>query len=189
MRIVVGITGATGVLYGVRLLRALGDLGVESHLVMSRWAEATILKETSFSLRQVRDLAFAVHGRDDMGAAISSGSFRHDGMVIVPCSMKTLSAVRHGHSDTLIARAADVSLKERRRLVLAVRETPLHGGHLRTLTTLSDIGAVIAPIVPAFYNKPKTIDDIINHTVGRLLDLFGIDTKLVKRWEGGPAEE
>ena len=119
MRIVVGITGATGVLYGVRLLRALGDLGVESHLVMSRWAEATILKETSFSLRQVRDLAFAVHGRDDMGAAISSGSFRHDGMVIVPCSMKTLSAVRHGHSDTLIARAADVSLKERRRLVLA----------------------------------------------------------------------
>jgi len=184
MRIVVGITGATGVLYGVRLLRALGDLGVESHLVMSRWAEATILKETSFSLRQVRDLAFAVHGRDDMGAAISSGSFRHDGMVIVPCSMKTLSAVRHGHSDTLIARAADVSLKERRRLVLAVRETPLSEIHLENMLALSRMGAIVAPAVPAFYNEPQTIADLVDHSVGRILDLFGLELPELRRWAG-----
>src|SRR6478672_11135910 len=183
MRIVVGITGATGVLYGVRLLRALGDLGVESHLVMSRWAEATILKETSFSLRQVRDLAFAVHGRDDMGAAISSGSFRHDGMVIVPCSMKTLSAVRHGHSDTLIARAADVSLKERRRLVLAVRETPLSEIHLENMRALSRMGAIVAPPVPAFYYEPRTIDELVDQSVARVLDQFGIESG-APRWTG-----
>jgi 4-hydroxy-3-polyprenylbenzoate decarboxylase len=129
------------------------------------------------------------HPAADIGASISSGSFPTIGMVVVPCSIRTMSEIATGVTSSLVSRAADVVLKEKRRLVLAVRETPLHGGHLRTLVTLSDIGAVIAPIVPAFYNKPKTLDDIINHTVGRLLDLFGIETKTVKRWEGGPAEE
>jgi flavin prenyltransferase len=137
----------------------------------------------------VRALASVNHPPADIGASISSGSFATMGMIIAPCSIKTMSEIATGVTSTLVSRAADVVLKERRRLVLAVRETPLHGGHLRTMATLSDIGAIVAPIVPAFYNKPKTIDDIINHSVGRLLDLFGIDVKTVKRWEGGPAEE
>ena len=184
MRIVVGITGATGVVYGIRFLRAMADLGVESHLVISRWAEATIAKETSYSLREVRELASAVYGRDDQGAAISSGSFRHDGMVIAPCTMKTLSAVRHGHSDTLIARAADVTLKERRRLVLMVRETPLSEIHLDNMLALSRMGAVVAPPVPAFYNDPQTIDDLVDHSVGRVLDLFDLELPQMRRWSG-----
>jgi 4-hydroxy-3-polyprenylbenzoate decarboxylase len=188
-RLVVGISGASGVVYGIRALELLKKTDIETHLVMSKSAEMTLVYETSLKPKDLRSLATVVHPNADIGASISSGSFATMGMLVVPCSIKTMSEIATGVTSTLLSRAADVVLKERRRLVLALRETPLHGGHLRTLTTLSDIGAIVAPIVPAFYNKPKTIDDIINHTVGRLLDLFGIDTKLVKRWEGGPADE
>jgi 4-hydroxy-3-polyprenylbenzoate decarboxylase len=188
-RLVVGISGASGAVYGIRMLELLKKTDIETHLVMSKSAEMTIVYETSYKPKEIRALASVTHPMADIGASISSGSFHTMGMVVVPCSIRTMSEIATGVTSTLLSRAADVVLKEKRRLVLAVRETPLHGGHLRTLTTLSDIGAVIAPIVPAFYNKPKTVDDIINHTVGRLLDLFGIDTKTVKRWEGGPAED
>jgi len=188
-RLVVGISGASGAIYGIRMLELLKKLDIETHLVMSKSAEMTIVYETDYKPKEVRALASVNHPMADIGASISSGSFPTMGMVVVPCSIRTMSEIATGVTSSLLSRAADVVLKERRRLVLAVRETPLHGGHLRTLTTLADIGAVVAPIVPAFYNKPKTVDDIINHTVGRLLDLFGIETKLVKRWEGGPAED
>jgi 4-hydroxy-3-polyprenylbenzoate decarboxylase len=145
----------------------------------------TLAYETDFTPKEVRALASVSHPIADIGAAISSGSFATMGMVIVPCSIRTMSEIATGVTSTLLTRAADVALKERRRVVLALRETPLHSGHLRNMATLSDIGAVVAPIVPAFYNRPKTVDDIINHTVGRLLDLFGIETDIVKRWEGG----
>jgi 4-hydroxy-3-polyprenylbenzoate decarboxylase len=156
---------------------------------MSKSAEMTLVYETDFKPKDVRALATVNHPMADIGASISSGSFPTMGMIVVPCSIKTMSEIATGVTSSLLSRAADVVLKERRRLVLAVRETPLHGGHLRTLTTLADIGAIVAPIVPAFYSRPKTVDDIINHTVGRLLDQFGIETKVVKRWEGGPTEE
>jgi 4-hydroxy-3-polyprenylbenzoate decarboxylase len=156
---------------------------------MSKSAEMTLVYETRFKPKDIKALASVVHPAADIGASISSGSFPTMGMIVVPCSIRTMSEIATGVTSSLMSRAADVVLKEKRRLVLALRETPLHGGHLRTLTTLADIGAVIAPIVPAFYNKPKTVDDIINHTVGRLLDLFEIETKAVKRWDGGPAEE
>jgi 4-hydroxy-3-polyprenylbenzoate decarboxylase len=188
-RLVVGISGASGTIYGIRILQLLKQMDIETHLVMSKSAEMTLVYETSFKPKDVRALASVVHPPADIGASISSGSFPTMGMLIAPCSVRTMSEIATGVTSSLMSRAADVVLKEKRRLVLAVRETPLHGGHLRTMTTLADIGAVVAPIVPAFYNKPKTVDDIINHTVGRLLDLFGIETKLVKRWEGGPAEE
>jgi 4-hydroxy-3-polyprenylbenzoate decarboxylase len=188
-RLVIGISGASGTIYGVRMLELLKKTDIETHLVMSKSAEMTLVYETDHKPKDVRALASVNHPAADIGASISSGSFPTMGMIIVPCSIRTMSEIATGVTSTLVSRAADVVLKEKRRLVLAVRETPLHGGHLRTLTTLADIGAVIAPIVPAFYSKPKTVDDIINHTVGRLLDLFGIETKLVKRWEGGPAED
>jgi flavin prenyltransferase len=188
-RLVVGISGASGTIYGIRILELLKKTDIETHLVMSKSAEMTMVYETKFKPKDVRALASVNHPPADIGASISSGSFATMGMIIAPCSIKTMSEIATGVTSTLVSRAADVVLKERRRLVLAVRETPLHGGHLRTMATLSDIGAIVAPIVPAFYNKPKTIDDIINHSVGRLLDLFGIDVKTVKRWEGGPAEE
>jgi 4-hydroxy-3-polyprenylbenzoate decarboxylase len=188
-RLVVGISGASGTVYGIRILELLKKTDIETHLVMSKSAEMTMVYETKLKPKDVRALASVNHPPADIGAAISSGSFATMGMVIAPCSIKTMSEIATGVTSTLLSRAADVVLKERRRLVLAVRETPLHGGHLRTMTTLSDIGAIVAPIVPAFYNKPRTVDDIINHSVGRLLDLFGIDVKTVKRWEGGPAEE
>src|SRR5271170_5545015 len=184
MRIVVAITGATGAAYGVRLLSALGELDVERHLVLSRWAEVTLLKETGLSVREVGAMASVVHARDNQGASISSGSFRHDGMIVAPCSMKTLSAIRFGFADGLIARAADVTLKERRRLVLLTRETPLSDIHLENMLALSRMGAIIAPPVPAFYNNPRTIDDLIDHPVGRVLDLFGLETPDLKRWTG-----
>jgi 4-hydroxy-3-polyprenylbenzoate decarboxylase len=155
---------------------------------MSKSAEMTLVYETKLKPKDVRALASVNHPAADIGASISSGSFATMGMIVVPCSIRTMSEIATGVTSSLVSRAADVVLKEKRRLVLAVRETPLHVGHLRTLTTLAEMGAVVAPIVPAFYNKPKTVDDIINHTVGRLLDLLGIETKLVKRWEGGPAE-
>jgi 4-hydroxy-3-polyprenylbenzoate decarboxylase len=186
-RLIIGISGASGVVYGVRMLELLRKTDIETHLVMSKSAEMTLVYETDLKPKQVRALASVAHPVGDIGASISSGSFATMGMVIVPCSIRTMSEIATGVTSSLLSRAADVVLKERRRLVLAVRETPLHGGHLRTLTTLADIGAVVAPIVPAFYNRPQTVDDIVNHTVGRLLDLFGIETKVVKRWQGGPA--
>jgi len=188
-RLVVGISGASGTIYGIRILELLKKMDIETHLVMSKSAEMTLVYETDYKPKDVRALAAVNHPAADIGASISSGSFPTMGMIVAPCSVRTMSEIATGVTSSLMSRAADVVLKEKRRLVLAVRETPLHGGHLRTMTTLADIGAVLAPIVPAFYNKPKTVDDIINHTVGRLLDLFGIETKTVKRWEGGPAEE
>ncbi len=185
-RLTIGISGASGVVYGIRLLELLRATDVETHLVMSRSAEMTLAYETDLGAKDVRALARVNHPNTDIGASISSGSFQTMGMVVAPCSIKTMSEIATGVTGSLLSRAADVVLKERRRLVLAVRETPLHSGHLRTMAQLADMGAVIAPIVPAFYNRPKTIDDIINHTVGRLLDLFGIDTPLVKRWRGAP---
>jgi 4-hydroxy-3-polyprenylbenzoate decarboxylase len=188
-RLVIAISGASGTIYGIRMLEMLQKTDIETHLVMSKSAEMTMVYETKYTPKDIRALASVNHPAADIGASISSGSFPTMGMVIVPCSIRTMSEIATGVTSSLVSRAADVVLKEKRRLVLAVRETPLHVGHLRTLTTLAEIGAVVAPIVPAFYNKPKTVDDIINHTVGRLLDLFGIETKLVKRWEGGPAED
>ena len=186
-RLIVGISGASGVIYGIRLLEKLQDKHVETHLIMSKSAEMTLAYETDYKPKDVKALASVCHPIADIGASISSGSFRTMGMVIVPCSIRTMSEIATGVTTTLMSRAADVVLKEKRRLVLALRETPLHGGHLRTMVTLSDIGAVVAPIVPALYIKPKTVDDIINHTVGRLLDFFDIDTS-IKRWKGGPGE-
>ena len=188
-RLVIGISGASGTVYGIRMLELLRDTDIETHLVMSKSAELTLAYETDYKPKDIRALAAVNHPNADIGATISSGSFHTMGMVVAPCSIKTMSEIATGVTSTLMSRAADVVLKERRRLVLALRETPLHGGHLRTMTQLADIGAIIAPIMPAFYNRPKTVDDIINHTVGRLLDFFGIETKVVKRWQGGPAEE
>lgn len=188
-RLIVGISGASGVIYGVRLLEILREhTDIETHLVMSKSAELTLAYETDLKPKEVKAMASVVHPIGDIGASISSGSFRTMGMVIAPCSIRSMSEIATGVTSSLLSRAADVVLKEKRRLVLAVRETPLHGGHLRTMLTLSDIGAVVAPIVPALYSRPKTVDDIINHTCGRLLDFFGVDTK-IKRWDGGPSEE
>jgi 4-hydroxy-3-polyprenylbenzoate decarboxylase len=187
-RLVIGISGASGTVYGVRMLELLHGTGIETHLVMSKAAEMTLAYETDYKPKEVRALAGVNHPNSDIGATISSGSFPTIGMVVAPCSIKTMSEIATGVTSSLLSRAADVVLKERRRLVLAVRETPLHSGHLRTMTQLADMGAVIAPIMPAFYNRPQTVDDIINHTVGRLLDLFGIDNSVVKRWHGGREE-
>jgi 4-hydroxy-3-polyprenylbenzoate decarboxylase len=184
-RLVVGISGASGTIYGIRMLELLRETDIETHLVMSKSAELTLAYETDYKPKDVRALATVNHPNADIGATISSGSFQTIGMVVAPCSIKTMSEIATGVTSTLMSRAADVVLKERRRLVLALRETPLHGGHLRTMTQLADMGAILAPVMPAFYNRPKTIDDIINHTVGRLLDLFGIENAAVKRWHGG----
>jgi len=186
-RLIVGISGASGTVYGVRLLEMLRKAEIETHLVMSRSAEMTLAYETDYKPKDVRALASVYYPVTDIGAAISSGSFPTIGMIIAPCSIRTMSEVASGVTASLLSRAADVVLKEKRRLVLAIRETPLHVGHLRSMTVLAEIGAVIAPIVPAFYNRPRTVDDVVNHTCGRLLDLFGIDIGTVKRWKGGPA--
>jgi 4-hydroxy-3-polyprenylbenzoate decarboxylase len=188
-RLIVGISGASGTIYGVRLLELLRKAEVETHLVMSRSAEMTLAYETDLKAKDVRALASVNYAVTDIGAAISSGSFPTMGMIIAPCSIRTMSEIASGVTASLLSRAADVVLKEKRRLVLAIRETPLHVGHLRSMTLLAEIGAVIAPIVPAFYNRPRTVDDVVNHTCGRLLDQFGIDSGVVKRWKGGPAEE
>jgi 4-hydroxy-3-polyprenylbenzoate decarboxylase len=188
-RLIVGISGASGVVYGVRMLEVLRDAGIETHLVMSKAAELTLVYEMDLKPKDVRALATHYHAQADIGASISSGSFPTMGMVIVPCSVRSMSEIAAGTTGSLLSRAADVVLKERRRLVLAFRETPIHAGHLRTMTQLTEMGAIIAPIVPAFYNRPKTLDDVINHTVGRLLDLFGVETKLVKRWKGAASKE
>ena len=183
-RLIVGITGASGAIVGVRLLQLLRDAGVETHLVMSKAAEMALGYETDLQPKDVRALASVNHGVMALGASISSGSFPTMGMVIAPCSIRTMSEIATGVTSSLVSRAADVVLKEKRRLVLAVRETPLHVGHLRTLTTLAEMGAVIAPLAPAFYTRPKAVGDIVDHTVGRLLDMFGIDTAAVQRWDG-----
>jgi len=184
MKVIVGITGATGAIYGVRLLERLRDAGVETHLVISRWGARTLVHETPYSREQVEALAAITYPPGDMGAAISSGSFRTDGMIIAPCSAKTLAAIAHGFGDNLIHRAADVVLKERRRLVLLVREAPLSDIHLENMLKLSRMGAVMLPPLPAFYNHPRTIDDLVDHTVSRVLDQFGLETSGVERWAG-----
>ncbi|MGE3476994.1 MAG: UbiX family flavin prenyltransferase [Rhodospirillaceae bacterium] len=181
-RLIVGLSGASGIVYGVRMLEVLRETGLEIHLVMSKSAEITLAHETDYKVAEVKALAHVVHQNTDLGAAISSGSFKTMGMVIAPCSIRTASEIAHGVTSTLMARAADVVLKERRRLVLMVRESPLHTGHLRTLTQLSEIGAIVAPPLPGFYARPGTIEDMIGHTVGRTLDLFEIETGLVRRW-------
>ena len=181
-RLIVGISGASGVIYGVRLLQALKPLPVETHLVVTRTAEVTLAHETKMKVSDVRRLADVAYPIGDLAAAISSGSFQTIGMIVAPCSMRSLGEIAHGISSNLLTRAADVVLKERRRLVLVARETPLHTIHLRNLVTVSELGAIVAPPMPAFYNKPKTLDDVIDHTVGRLLDLFGLDTGKIKRW-------
>jgi flavin prenyltransferase len=186
--IIVGISGASGAIYGVRLLEALHDKKIPAHLIVSKSAALTLKEETDVSMEHVRRLAQATYQNSDIGAAISSGSFRTRGMVIAPCSIRTLSDIAYGTTDSLLSRAADVTLKERRRLVLVVREAPLHAGHLRSMLAATENGAVIVPPVPAFYHRPKTIDDIINQTVGRCLDLFDIEVGLVKRWRAGDDE-
>jgi 4-hydroxy-3-polyprenylbenzoate decarboxylase len=181
-RLVVGISGASGVIYGIRMLEALRRLNIETHLAMSKAAEITLAHESSLKLADIRALADVSYRPEDIGAAPASGSFRTLGMVIAPCSVRTMSEIATGVTSSLLTRAADVALKERRRLVLMVRETPLHSGHLRTMLALSDMGAIIAPPVPAFYARPDSLDDMIDHTVGRVLDLFGLDTGTLRRW-------
>jgi 4-hydroxy-3-polyprenylbenzoate decarboxylase len=181
-RIIVGISGASGVVYGVRMLQLLREAGVETHLVMSKSAEMTMAYETDYKAEDIRAMADQFHSVRNVGASISSGSFPSLGMVIAPCSIRTMSEIATGVTSSLLTRAADVVLKERRKLVLMVRETPLHTGHLRTMTALSEMGAIIAPPMPAFYTKPDSVSDIVDHSVGRVLDLFDIDTGVVKRW-------
>ena len=185
-RLIVGISGASGVIYGVRLLQTLRALPVESHLVMSKSAEMTLAYESDLKAAQVQALADVCHPIGDVGASIASGSFQAMGMVVAPCSIRSMSEIATGVTSTLLTRAADVVLKERRRLVLMVRETPLHTGHLRNLLALSEMGAIIAPPVPGFYAEPQDIDDIVDHTVGRVLDLFGLDSGKVRRWRDTP---
>jgi len=185
-RLIVGISGASGVVYGARLLELLQPLPVETHLVMSRSAEVTLSLETALKPADLRARADVVHAVGDLAAPISSGSFPTIGMVVAPCSIRSLAEIATGVTTTLLTRAADVTLKERRRLVLLVRETPLHTGHLRTMTALSEMGAVIAPPVPAFYAQPQTIEEMIDQTLGRILDLFGIDAGTVRRWGEAP---
>jgi 4-hydroxy-3-polyprenylbenzoate decarboxylase len=185
MRLIVAITGASGAIYGIRLLEALREVQqVETHLVISNGGKLNIALETSWKVRDVEALAHEVHSDQNLAATIASGSFRTAGMIVAPCSMKTLSGIVGSYADNLVVRAADVVLKEQRRLVLVPREMPLHVGHCRLMLQAAEMGAVLAPPMPAFYNDPKTIDDLVNHTVGRLLDLFDIESGLVKRWQG-----
>ena len=184
-RIVVGISGSTGAIYGIRLLQILRDVpGVETHLIITAPGKRTLVEETEMSVRELEALAGVTYDNKDIGASLASGSFRTAGMVIAPCSIKTAAGLAYGFADTLLIRAGDVTLKEGRPLVLLVRETPLHVGHLRMLTHLAETGAVILPPMPAFYHRPKTLDDIINHTLGRALDRLGIEQHLVPEWRG-----
>ena len=184
-RLIIGMSGASGSIYAIRMLEMLKSMDeVETHLVMSRYAKLNIEIETTLTAEYVQSLADVVHNISNQAASISSGSFKTDGMVVAPCSMKTLSAIANSYNDNLLVRAADVVLKERRQLVLMPREVPLHVGHCKLLYEVAQLGAVIAPPMTAFYNKPQTIDDLVNHSVGRILDMFGLDTGIVKRWEG-----
>jgi len=185
MILIIGITGASGAIYGIRLLEVLSaNKEVEKHLIISEAGEEIIRYETDWELEQVRALADVCYDINDIGARLSSGSFKRDGMVIVPCSMKTLSALANSYADNLIARAGDITLKERKSLVLLARETPLHLGHLRNMVKLTEMGAIVFPPIPAFYHKPKTIQDLVDHTVGKVLDVFDIQHNLFPRWEG-----
>lgn len=191
-RLIVGISGASGVIYGIRLLEVLKPVpGIETHLIMSKAAQRTILLETDYTVEQVKVLADRIYGFGDIAASVSSGSYKTMGMVILPCAIKTLSGIAHSYSDNLLLRAADVTLKDRRKLVLVVRETPLHLGHLRLMAQAAEIGAIIMPPMPAFYHRPQTIDDLINQTVNRVLDLFEIELAhdLFQRWQGPPHPE
>ena len=183
-KLIVGITGASGTIFGVRLLQILEGTRIETHLVMSKWAARTLSHETPYTVDEVQQMATRFYQSGDQGAAISSGSFLTDGMIVAPCSMRTLGAIANGISDNLIHRAADVVLKERRRLVLMVRESPFNDIHLENMLKLSRMGVVISPPVPAFYNQPRTIDDIVNHTVQRALDQFDVHIDVVSRWDG-----
>jgi 4-hydroxy-3-polyprenylbenzoate decarboxylase len=185
-RLIVGMSGASGAVYGIRLLEALRGLSVETHLIMSAAAKKVVELETAYSAAQVEALAGVVYENDQVEAPVSSGSFQNLGMVVIPCTVKSLSAIANSYCDTLLARAADVALKERRRLVLVTRETPLHLGHLRLMTAVTEQGAVVLPPVPGFYHDPQTIDDLVAHTVGKVLDQFGLENDLFRRWEGGP---
>lgn len=186
-KIIVGVTGATGVIYALRLLKVLREFSVETHLVVTKPAEMTIAYELAGDRDAIRQAADVVYAINDFGAAISSGSFKTNGMIIIPCTVRTLAEVATGVTTNLLTRAADVCLKERRRVVLAVRETPLHAGHLRNMLAVTEMGAIVAPPVPAFYNRPQKLDDIVDHTVGRLLDLFDIETNLYNSWNGRSA--
>ena len=181
-KLIVGISGASGIVYGIRALELLRDNNIETHLVMTKSAELTLHHELDSSVAKVNELASKVHSIKNIGASIASGSFVTSGMLVAPCSIRTMSEICSGVTSSLLTRAADVVLKERRRLVLMVRETPLHSGHLRTMTQLSEMGAIISPPVPAFYTQPATIDDVVNQSVGRALDLFGLDIPEVSRW-------
>ena len=185
-RFVVGMSGSSGAIFGIRLLEVLSKVpNIETHLVMSTAAAQTTALETDYKPRAVEALATKSYRIGDIAASLSSGSFRTDGMIILPCSMKTVAAIAYGYDENLLARAADVTLKERRRLIVCPRETPLHLGHLRALTQLAEIGAIVAPLMPAFYGRPSTLDDLIDHQVGRLLDLLGVDMEgLAFRWKG-----
>jgi 4-hydroxy-3-polyprenylbenzoate decarboxylase len=185
--LIVGISGASGAIYGVRMLEVLRHSGISAHLIISRAAVQTLNEEIDMPVEKTRALADVVYSNNDLGAAVSSGSFKTRGMIVIPCSIRTLSDIAYGDTDTLLSRAADVTLKERRRLVLVVRETPLHAGHLRGMMAATENGAIIMPPVPAFYHRPRTIDDIVNQTVGRALDLFDIDPGIVKRWRSAEA--
>ena len=185
MRLVIGITGASGAIYGIRLLEVLsGYKDVETHLIISEAAEEIIDYETEWPVDRVKALATLCYDINDIGASLSSGSYKRDGMIIAPCSMKTVSALANSYTDNLIARAADIALKERKRLVVLPRETPLHLGHLRNLVKLTEMGAIVFPPLPGFYHKPQSIKDIIDHTVGKVLDLFDIEHTLFSRWKG-----
>jgi len=184
-RLIVGISGASGTIYGIRLLEVLRDTPVETHLVMSEAAKRVAEAETGYAPGWVEGLADAVYGNEEIDAPISSGSYPTLGMIVAPCSIKSLSAIAHSYDDTLLARAADVVLKERRKLVLVVRETPLHLGHLRLMAAVTEFGAVVLPPMPSFYHQPKTISDLVDQTVGKMLDQFGLEHHLFKRWPGG----
>jgi 4-hydroxy-3-polyprenylbenzoate decarboxylase len=184
-RLIIGISGASGIVYGIRLLQLLRNMPVETHLVMTRAAEIALAHESDCKVAEVRALADVCYGINDIGAALSSGSYRTAGMIVAPCSIRSMSEIATGVTSTLLTRAADVTLKERRRLVLMVRETPLHIGHLRTMLALSEMGAIVAPPVPAFYAGPASIAEMVDQTVGRVLDLFDLDVGIVRRWRDG----
>jgi 4-hydroxy-3-polyprenylbenzoate decarboxylase len=183
-RLIVGISGASGIIYGIRLLELLRETDIETHLIMSRAAQITLGHETEMKVSEVEKLATVVHSNQDLGAACSSGSFRNLGMIIAPCSIKTMSEIATGVTANLLSRAADVALKERRRVVLMLRETPLHIGHIRSMASVTEAGAIVYPPVPAFYSRPNSLSEMVDHTLGRVLDLFDIDLRLVRRWSG-----
>lgn len=189
LRILIGINGASGVIYGIRLVQVLSEIkNIETHLIITAAGERTIEIETEFKTQDVKRMANYCYSIDDIGAKPASGSFRHDGMIIAPCSMKTLAAIAHAYSENLLSRAADVTLKERRRLLLLVRETPLHLGHLKNMVSVTEMGGIVMPPVPAFYHGPQTIKDLIDHTIGKALDLFGVEHNLYSRWQGSQPE-